>query len=69
MKKIDRCINCKELPIIVKSDLPEWKFLLTHKEKYGCSAGFKLDTYQNTKLQCINSWNEFNIENDTSRKR
>ena len=62
IKKISRCVNCKTKPIITNSTDNEYKFVLQHKSDVGCYPSYKIEIHQNTKNECVDDWNEFNVQ-------
>lgn len=54
------CKNCRQVPEIIKTDDPEYPFVLRHKAKDLCYPKFKLESHQKTKKECVDEWNKFN---------
>ena len=62
MAKISKCVNCKVVPEIVKSDDMEYPYLLRHKLGVMCYPTYRIEIYQLTKKECIDDWNSFNTK-------
>ena len=63
-KRITRCINCGELPIVEPNTIDinedeQYEFVLKHKKP--CYPTFVLESYQHTEQECIDDWNKFNV--------
>ena len=61
MTTISTCRNCKTKPVVTSSDDSDYKFVLRHKSDFLCHPTYKLESYQDTKSQCVEDWNKFNL--------
>jgi hypothetical protein len=56
---IDKCVNCKERPVISRGELA-YPYILAHKEGGTCAGPFRLIVEANSKIGASEIWNRFN---------